>query len=217
MHLCWHTYLDVHDQNKHSLSLYIVIVIISCCAVRASWAPVHTAYVKGLHSFLKEYMWHATFVRDNFKFEVSLASLLGPLLRIISTVLCNQADTKTQQLVHAVRFYSETESLYRRIVQSNLKCLIQNDINKLLFYPKIPVASSECLAWKLWIVLLLHIKERVFQPSWFYLFIDIILPALGYHHYNFYVNSLFWLNKLKNWNDVEISTAKPVCRHSGLF
>lgn len=147
-----HTLMSMTKINI--VSLYIVIVIISCCAVRASWAPVHTAYVKGLHSFFKEYMWHATFIRDNFKFEVSLASLLGPLLRIISTVLCNQADTKTQQLVHAVRFYSETESLYRRIVQSNLKCLIQNDINKLLFYPKIPVASSECLAWKLSIVLL---------------------------------------------------------------
>lgn len=71
------------------------------CAVRASWAPLHTANVKGLGSF---YGVRMTFIRDNFKFRFSLGfSLSGLLLIIISAILCSHAELKTQQLVHAGR------------------------------------------------------------------------------------------------------------------
>lgn len=72
------------------------------------------------------------------KSKVSLASLV---LRVISAVLCSHVEkekkTKTQQRECMLQdFYREKTHLYRQIVQSNLKCLIQSDINKLLFYPE---------------------------------------------------------------------------------
>lgn len=73
------------------------------------------------------------------KSKVSLASLV---LRVISAVLCSHVEKKKKTKnaaarVHAARFLSGKKThLYRQIVRSNLKCLIQSDINKLLFYPE---------------------------------------------------------------------------------
>lgn len=42
---------DIRLSNMTKINMVSFVINSSCCAVRASWAPLHTAYVKGLHSF----------------------------------------------------------------------------------------------------------------------------------------------------------------------